>query len=570
RELIRERSRLPQHVYLFKHVLSQETAYASLLLRRRRELHGRLAECLEQIDPDQVDEIARHFLEAQEEGRALPYLVASGDRAAKACSLPEAIEYYTRALQGLEATQDLRLVRRLYEGLGGALTSANEVQRALEIYRTMHQTAEEHGDLPMKVSALNKLGFVTALVQGRYLEAEQQYLVDSEQLAHSCNDLPGLAELHVIQCYLRVPFGEFDEAISHLEEAARIGSELDLEEPKLFGMTHRANALTYLTNFEEAHQATQEALQAAQELGNRKWEAELLALSSAFYHLRNGDLSAAYQVAEEGQNLAAQIGAPEQEAYGAILLGLIAWLRGEYQSAVSHLEQALEAGHKSGFPFLQAAPLCTLGTVYLEISGEYLEQAKEFHSQSLEAMEKPLGAVMGTFIWVQVGFCALAMGDLERANEFFQKGLTVPTAMRFLVRPQLLIGSAIIALAQDRLGEAEQLVAEARGFVDERGMKHLYPLVALGQAQVNMAKGEYVKALEEFERCESLALEMQMRPLVLQARLGAAQALSESALSEKGDAKLADARTMIDEMAGLFSDDELRRRFIESAAGKIE
>ena len=569
RELIRERSRLPQHVYLFKHALSQETAYASLLLRQRRELHRRLAEFLERIDPDQVGEIARHFLEAQEEARALPYLVEAGDRAAKAYSLPEAIEYYTIALKGLEPTQDLQLVRRVYEGLGGALTSANEVQRALENYQAMRQVAEEHGDIPMKVSALNKLGFVTALVQGHYLEAEQEYLVESEQLANSCNDFPGLAEIHVIQCYLRVPFGEFDEAITHLEESARIGRELDLEEPKLFGMTHRANALTYLTNFEEAHEATQEAMQAAKELGNRKWEAELLALSSAFYHLRNGDLSAACQVAEEGKNLAAQIGAPEQETYGAILLALIAWLRGEYEGALTQLQQALESGRKTGLPFLEAVPLCTLGTTYLEISGQHLDQTNELHSQALEIMEKPLGAVMGTFMWVQIGFCALALGDLERANEFFQKGLNIPTAMRFLVRPQLLVGSAFVALARNGLDEAEQLVSEARDFVAERDMKHLYPLVALAEAQVNVAKGQSERALEDLERCESLALEMQMRPLVLQARLGAAQVLNESGQSVKADAKQHDARAMIEEMAGLFQDDALRRSFIESSESKL-
>ena len=52
RELVREKSRLPHRAYLFKHVLTQETAYASLLLSRRRDLHRRAAECLERVEPD--------------------------------------------------------------------------------------------------------------------------------------------------------------------------------------------------------------------------------------------------------------------------------------------------------------------------------------------------------------------------------------------------------------------------------------------------------------------------------------------------------------------------------------
>ena len=95
RELIRERTGQPEQVYLFKHALTQETAYSSLLLSRRRDLHRRVAECLEQIDPDHAGEIGRHFLEARDEARALPYLVEAGDRAARAYSTVEAIGRYT-------------------------------------------------------------------------------------------------------------------------------------------------------------------------------------------------------------------------------------------------------------------------------------------------------------------------------------------------------------------------------------------------------------------------------------------------------------------------------------------
>ncbi|MBI3760286.1 MAG: AAA family ATPase, partial [Chloroflexi bacterium] len=91
RELIREKMRVPQPVYQFKHVLTQETAYASLLLSKRRELHRRVAECLERTDKERVNDIARHFLEAHDTAKALPYLVEAGDRAARAYSMPEAI-----------------------------------------------------------------------------------------------------------------------------------------------------------------------------------------------------------------------------------------------------------------------------------------------------------------------------------------------------------------------------------------------------------------------------------------------------------------------------------------------
>ena len=157
RELIREKSRLPERVYIFKHVLTQETAYDSLLLSHRRELHARVAEHLEGAAPDRVTEIATHFIEAREEARGLPYLVAAGELAARAYATPDAIGAFRQALELLEDIDDLPLARRAYEGLGGPLTNVFDVPAAVEVYHDMFHLAEEREDVPMQVSALNKL-----------------------------------------------------------------------------------------------------------------------------------------------------------------------------------------------------------------------------------------------------------------------------------------------------------------------------------------------------------------------------------------------------------------------------
>jgi len=67
--------------YSFKHALTQETAYGTILMSKRRVLHKRVAECLERTDPEQVNDIARHFMEAQENRARAAYLVQAGERA---------------------------------------------------------------------------------------------------------------------------------------------------------------------------------------------------------------------------------------------------------------------------------------------------------------------------------------------------------------------------------------------------------------------------------------------------------------------------------------------------------
>ena len=146
-------------------------------------------------------------MEAREPGLALPYIVEAGDRAARAYSTTEAMEYYTQALEALQTVDDIAMARRVHEGFGGVLTFAGQIPRAVENYHTMLHLAQDRGDRPMQVSALNKLAFVTALMQGQFPDAEK-HLLESRDLATECGDLPGLAELHMIYCYMRVPFGD--------------------------------------------------------------------------------------------------------------------------------------------------------------------------------------------------------------------------------------------------------------------------------------------------------------------------------------------------------------------------
>ena len=265
-------------------------------------------------------------------------------------------------------------------------------------------------------------------------------------------------------------------------------------------------------------------------------------------------------------NIGAQIGAAASESEGAFLVGQLAWMKGEYESAIESQQRALEAGRASGMPFWQVTPLCALGTIYQDISMDLASEAMEFHAQALELMEMPLGTVMGAANWAEVGFCALATGDMGRASELFNKGLTISTAMKHLARPQLLVGSAFVELAKGRSDEAAKLVNEARQYVEDRAMQHLY---AFARAQVSAAQGLGDQALDSFTRAEEQALRMQMRPLVWQARAGAAQVLSGAGRTSNAEVKRGEARDMVDEIAGLFKDDKLRGMFIENATGKL-
>jgi predicted ATPase len=89
--------------YVFRHTLTQESAYDSLLKNQRREIHRTVAHAYEKIYADRcMDEfaavLARHYAEAGDDEQALVYSTHAGDVAARIYANTEAIAFYTQAL----------------------------------------------------------------------------------------------------------------------------------------------------------------------------------------------------------------------------------------------------------------------------------------------------------------------------------------------------------------------------------------------------------------------------------------------------------------------------------------
>ncbi len=115
--LLQQSRRWPQPEYRFRHALIQETAYRTLLSGPRADLHRRAAEWLERRYAGAQDEVlgllAHHWLAAENEEKAVEYLLRAGDRARQEYALDEAIEHYRALLPLLEARgerQEMALV----------------------------------------------------------------------------------------------------------------------------------------------------------------------------------------------------------------------------------------------------------------------------------------------------------------------------------------------------------------------------------------------------------------------------------------------------------------------------
>jgi len=218
---------------------------------------------------------------------------------------------------------------------------------------------------------------------------------------------------------------------------------------------------------------------------------------------------------------------------------------------------------------MTAIPLGGLGSVCLDISQKLVDKVVKFHSQALEILRTPTGAPAGGTGWADLGFCALELGQLERADEYFQNGLNSPSIQMYEQRPRMLAGAGLVALARNRPDEAAKLLKEARQYAEDHRMKFIYPLINIGEARVCAAGGDTEAALKHYKAAEELAIEMMLRPDLLQARLGAAAVLAGCGQSAEAEDLRRAAQSTIDEIADLFKSDEYRQLYLESAGEKL-
>jgi ABC-type oligopeptide transport system substrate-binding subunit/class 3 adenylate cyclase len=137
-DLVREKARIPELEYIFKHALTQEAAYNSLLHERRKVFHLKVGEALEELFPDRVDEfsglMAYHFEAAEAKDKAVDHLQRAGDQARLDYAHQEAIDFYERALVILRDQEEFDRAARTLMKLGLTYHTAFDYKRSRGAY----------------------------------------------------------------------------------------------------------------------------------------------------------------------------------------------------------------------------------------------------------------------------------------------------------------------------------------------------------------------------------------------------------------------------------------------------
>ena len=385
-ELIYERSVFPEVAYRFKHALTQDVAYRSLLVQRRRELHGQIGAAIEELYadrlPEQYEILAHHFSLAEDWGRAFDYFLKAAEKAAAAFALRDALALYDQALG-------------VADRLGDALPASARM--------AIHQAKSSHAF------------FVGDFNQSR-VEGERWLA-----LAEAVGDRPAAAAALAWTSFATMWAQDFGAATDYARRAIEVGGAADV--PAAVGggylTTAYVNALS--GRHTQAGAEFAEALRISRLARDPAREILTLQMVGVFdgWH---GDYGRARASADDAVRLAREHGLLVLYLRSLWTRGLVLTSIGDGDGALRDLEEGIAVAERIGDRGFMPRMLNTLGWLHIECDD--VERGIEVTARAAgfaRDIRHAYGVEMYTFCTVNLGDAFLAKGDLALAGEKFDE-----------------------------------------------------------------------------------------------------------------------------------------------------
>jgi tetratricopeptide (TPR) repeat protein len=370
-EFLYETRLFPEPEYTFKHALTHEVAYGSLLLERRRGLHARLVEAIEALapergtegasgakglparqDPNQVERLAHHALRGEVWDKAVTYCQQAGARAYERAAFHEAVAAFEQALQALthlpedDGTRVLAIDFRL--ALGGALLPLGEYGRHCALLgeaEALARALDDRARLGRVLASMALVLVITGDPDGA-MAASRQALDLAVALGDSALQMQASHTLG--QAYYAIgDFGRAAELLRRNVEAADRQSGTPRTDVRLLSQAALARTLGTLGVFVEGRRHGEEALRLATLEGRGAIPIIVYAFLSQLY-LAQGDLEHAIRVYDQGLALSRASGSRNVLPMIVAGLGYASTLQGRLTEGRALLEEAVSESISTG------------------------------------------------------------------------------------------------------------------------------------------------------------------------------------------------------------------------------
>jgi tetratricopeptide (TPR) repeat protein len=474
-EFLYEIRLFPEQEYTFKHALTHEVAYNSLLLGRRRGLHALIVEALEAPAPERaaepVERLAHHALRGEVWDKAVTCCQQAGARAFDRAAFREAVASFEQALRAIAHlpthgdTRGLAIELRL--ALSHPLHLLGEYGRCLALLGEAEALARALDDRARLVQVLSRMTQALRLTgdPDGAIAAGRQALELAAELGESA--LQVQASLILAQAYFDIgDFGRAAELQRRNMEAADRESGLFPVQMRIQSRAWLARTLSEIGAFTEGRHHGDEALRLAtlagrgatpitahaclgrlyfaqgdlehairmleqglalcRASGERVWFRAIAANLGSAYALQ-GRLAEGRALLEEGISEGIRTGSLRGNAYRVAWLSEVCRLAGRGEAAWQHVRQALDLARQLKERGSEALALHQLGVVQTHADPPDAEQAEAYYQQALALAEalgmRPLVAHshhgVGT-LYTKMGRWKQARAELSTAIELYR------------------------------------------------------------------------------------------------------------------------------------------------------
>jgi DNA-binding NtrC family response regulator/tetratricopeptide (TPR) repeat protein len=393
-EFIYEATLFPDLAYTFKHALTHEVAYGSVLQEQRRSLHSRIMEAIEQLYAErlaeQLERLGYHAFRAEAWQRAVAYLRQSGEKAYSRSANREAAAWFEQALDALshcpkgpafiEQGIDLRF------DLRSALHPLGEFERILDALQEAQRLAELVGDRQRLARVLGYLALTLAFTGApdRALAAGHRALEIAEGLgerglAVATNCVLGMIYQNLGQ--YRRSMGFNNGTIEALQgELIRERSGMPVF-PAVYSRHVALLALAPLGEFDEATALAEEGFQIAEAVGHPLSQLYMY-MAGGFLHAYRGHFSEAIRLLEHGRMLCEVTDARLIFGWVASYLGSAYAGSGRISDGITLLEQGVDTLTTLNVMLRRSLVTSWLGEAY--VSAERTDDAAECAGKALD------------------------------------------------------------------------------------------------------------------------------------------------------------------------------------------
>ena len=376
--------------------MTQEVAYNSLLLKKRKEIHDKIGRVIEHLYPDRLDEfyevLAHHYVLSENVARAYHYLKVSGQKAMRQNSAWEALSFYNQAIDILDQVpadleQKYRKLEVLYLSIS-LLITLGFPESSLALLEQGEQLAKELDDDRKLFRFRTNIGFLYCTT-GNYIKA-RPYVEQAFDAAERLHDIDLMSQIIPDLYTVYLAAGEHMKSLEVMSDVMHL-IEKKQRQKDFFGGPN--NVYSILNSF--------------------------CGLSLGWM----GKFKKALTFCEKGNLAAAAVNDARTLGMGEYLMGLVLVVKGALEPAQAHLESAIKYNEKlkntpslpGSYSWLGLA--CSLAG---NSSAGYKHAEKGLKIQSDTGYNYLLS--MG---WYSLGACLAESGKFEAAAKTLEKGLEI-------------------------------------------------------------------------------------------------------------------------------------------------